>query len=134
MCYTPVQVYRLLKDEKDNDDSLRTQFQEKWTRVPSDRLTVPLTQELGKYRGILHTASNADAIVVNKFEANRKGIEILSKTEADLINSIPALHKEKGFENSTAMQKLSALMDDVQKIKVDREALEKQLKEVSIIV
>lgn len=38
-------------------------------------------QEIGKYRGILNTAANADKIVVEKFEANKKGIEILSKTE-----------------------------------------------------
>lgn len=71
----------MLKDEKENDEQLRVQFQEKWTRVPSEKLTLPLMQELGKYRGILNTASNADKIVLEKFEASSRGIEILSKTE-----------------------------------------------------
>ena len=51
--YIPVQISRLLKDEKDTDDSLRAQLREKWTRVSSEKLTPPLVQELGKYRGIL---------------------------------------------------------------------------------
>ena len=38
-------------------------------------------QEIGKYRGILHTASNADKMVREKFEANRQGIDLLSKNE-----------------------------------------------------
>ena len=74
----------MLKDEKENDDSLRAQFGDKWSRVPSENLTAPLIQESGKYRGILQTASNADAIVRNKFEQNRRGIELLSMTEVDL--------------------------------------------------
>lgn len=36
-------------------------------------------QELGKYRGILATASNADKMVKTKFEQNREGIELLSR-------------------------------------------------------
>lgn len=49
--------------------------------MASDQLTGPLVQEVGKYRGILHTASSADKMVTDKFEANRAGIELLSKNE-----------------------------------------------------
>jgi programmed cell death 6-interacting protein len=70
-----------LKDEKENDDSLRKQFLTKWTRMPSENLTSPLLQELGKFRGMLNTASNADLNVKNKFEQNKKGMELLSLTE-----------------------------------------------------
>lgn len=79
---------RLLRDEKTNDDNLRGQFGDKWTRMPSDQLTSPLQQEIGKYRGILNTASNADSIVVNKFEQSRKGIEMLSKPEVGIFSDI----------------------------------------------
>jgi programmed cell death 6-interacting protein len=70
-----------LKDEKENDDGLRGQFGGKWTRVSSENLTAPLIQELGKYRGILQTAGNADSIVRNKFEQYKRGMELLSMTE-----------------------------------------------------
>ena len=49
--------------------------------MPSENLTAPLLQELGKFRGILNTAANADATVKNKFEQNKKGMELLSLTE-----------------------------------------------------
>lgn len=75
------QTSRLLKDEKENDDSLRNQFGAKWTRVPSSNLTAPLMQELGKNRGLLQTAGNADSIVRSKFEQNKRGMELLSMTE-----------------------------------------------------
>lgn len=42
-------------------------------------------QELGKYRGLMQTASNADAAVRNKFETNRRGIELLSMPEVGEI-------------------------------------------------
>ena len=49
--------------------------------MESAQLTEPLWQEIGKYRAILDTASNADSVVKQKFAANEKGIELLSKTE-----------------------------------------------------
>jgi len=70
-----------LREEKENDDRLRGEFKERWTRLPSEQLTTPLIQELGKYRQILNTASNADGIVFTKFQQNKQGIDILSKTE-----------------------------------------------------
>lgn len=75
---------RLLSEEKENDDRLRSQFKDKWTRMASDQLTAPLHQECGKYRGILHAASNADGMVRQKLEENKEGIRLLSATEPEL--------------------------------------------------
>jgi programmed cell death 6-interacting protein len=124
------EIHRLLKDEKENDDSLRVQLKEKWNRVSSDKLTPPLLQELGKYRGVLQNAAAADVIVANKFEANKKGIEMLSKTESDLIAAIPGLNNASVQTNSPTVAKLLSLMDEVQQIKVEREKVEKSLKEI----
>uniref|UniRef100_A0A914GYL8 BRO1 domain-containing protein n=1 Tax=Globodera rostochiensis TaxID=31243 RepID=A0A914GYL8_GLORO len=121
---------RIIKEEKENDDGLRVQFQSKWTRVPSDRLTAPLLQELGKYRGIMHTASNSDALVRNKFEANRRGIELLSMTENDLRTAIPGIGANKGNANSPTVNTLRNLLDQSQEIKVEREGIEKELKKI----
>uniref|UniRef100_A0A915EJP3 BRO1 domain-containing protein n=1 Tax=Ditylenchus dipsaci TaxID=166011 RepID=A0A915EJP3_9BILA len=108
------EISRLLKDEKDTDDSLRAQLREKWSRVPSEKLTPPLVQELGKYRGILQTASAADLI-------------LLSKTENELKAAIPGLSNATAQANSTAVPKLLELMHEVQEIKVEREEIEKAL-------
>uniref|UniRef100_A0A1I7ZGC7 BRO1 domain-containing protein n=1 Tax=Steinernema glaseri TaxID=37863 RepID=A0A1I7ZGC7_9BILA len=122
---------RLLKDENDTDQNLRTQFQEKWTRMASSALTGPLTQEIGKYRGILHTASNADNIVRTKFEQHRQGFELLSKTEAELQAAIPGLDNTSTNTGSASVQELRRLMQEVQKIKDTREDIEKKLKSVN---
>jgi len=49
--------------------------------MPSENLTPPFLQELGKFRGILQTAANADVSVRSKFEQNKRGMELLSLTE-----------------------------------------------------
>lgn len=120
---------RILNDEKETDNKIRNQFGVKWTRVPSEQLTVPLIQELGKYRGILNTAANADGIVRKKFGENARGIELLSMNEADLKNAIPGIDEQSNI-NSSTVSKLRDLMNKVQEIKVEREAIEKELKNV----
>lgn len=122
---------RLLTEEKQSDEQLRAQFKEKWTRMGSERLTEPLWQEIGKYRGILDTASNADNIVRTKLDANRRGLELLSKTEPELKAAIPGLSASNVGQNTASVGKLKELMTRVQEITAKRQTLEKDLKDVS---
>ena len=71
----------MLKEEAEDDEKLRAQFGARWTRMRSEQLTTPLRQELGKYRGILNTAANADLTINKIFEENRPGFELLGATE-----------------------------------------------------
>uniref|UniRef100_A0A915P0Y5 ALIX V-shaped domain-containing protein n=1 Tax=Meloidogyne floridensis TaxID=298350 RepID=A0A915P0Y5_9BILA len=105
---------RLLKDEKETDENLRKQFTTKWTRMPSENLTPPFLQELGKFRGILQTAANADVSVRSKFEQNKRGMELLSLTENDLKLSIPGIGTyQSGASNSETVPKLRNLMNQI---------------------
>ncbi|CAJ0578562.1 unnamed protein product, partial [Mesorhabditis spiculigera] len=122
---------RALKEEKDNDNNLRSQFGAKWTRTSSEHLTGPLIQEIGKYRGILHTATNADQMVKKKFQDNQAGIALLSKNEPELKASIPGQASHGTGSSSEAVTNLRRLMQEVQEIKVERERLEKELKSVT---
>ncbi|VDO35985.1 unnamed protein product [Onchocerca flexuosa] len=133
------ETLRLLNEEKENDDRLRSQFKDKWTRMASDQLTAPLHQECGKYRGILHAAANADETVKQKLEENKEGIRLLSATEPELkyvlvyiasTAAIPCLDSSSTNKNSEAVVKLRGLMDVVQEIKVEREKLEKEFTNV----
>uniref|UniRef100_A0A0R3RFX1 BRO1 domain-containing protein n=1 Tax=Elaeophora elaphi TaxID=1147741 RepID=A0A0R3RFX1_9BILA len=114
------ETLRLLNEEKENDDRLRSQFKDKWTRMASDQLTAPLHQECGKYRGILHAASNADETVKQKLEENKEGVKA----------AIPSLDSSNANKNSEAVVKLRNLMDVVQQIKIEREKLEKEFSDV----
>uniref|UniRef100_A0A8R1TL16 BRO1 domain-containing protein n=1 Tax=Onchocerca volvulus TaxID=6282 RepID=A0A8R1TL16_ONCVO len=132
------ETLRLLNEEKENDDRLRSQFKDKWTRMASDQLTAPLHQECGKYRGILHAAANADETVKQKLEENKEGIRLLSATEPELkyvlvynfTAAIPSLDSSSTNKNSEAVVKLRGLMDVVQEIKIEREKLEKEFTNV----
>ncbi|CAI5445332.1 unnamed protein product [Caenorhabditis angaria] len=118
---------RVLNDEKESDDTMRKQLSTKWNRMPSDQLTGPLVQEIGKYRGILHTASNADKMVKDKFETHRQAIELLSKNESELKAAIPGQTAHATGETET-VRKLKELMKQWTDLTQEREQLEKDLK------
>ncbi|XP_037071951.1 programmed cell death 6-interacting protein-like [Pollicipes pollicipes] len=121
------ETQRMLDEEAASDDQLRGQFAAKWTRTPSAKLTESFQQNGAKYRQILANAVQADAVVRAKFDANRAGIELLSRPEAELVAATP--RGEAGVDGgSPAAQRLRALMERVDAIKSDRDALECQLK------
>jgi len=121
---------RILKEEKSTDDNLRAQFKEKWTRLASEKLTTPLSQEIGKYRSILQNALSADNLVKSKFENNKHGIDLLSKPENELKEAIPGIGNLGGAQNSNTVKELRELVNRTQEIKVEREKLEKSFKDV----
>ncbi|GMR41476.1 hypothetical protein PMAYCL1PPCAC_11671, partial [Pristionchus mayeri] len=120
---------RLLKEEESSDNNLRAQFGARWTRMSSQQLTGPLLQELGKYRGILATASNADKMVKTKFEQNREGIELLSRAESELRSSIPSQQPHATGGGSESVRRLKELCATVAETIAERDRLEKELKD-----
>ncbi|XP_043204066.1 programmed cell death 6-interacting protein-like [Amphibalanus amphitrite] len=121
------ETQRMLDEEKSSDDQLRAQFGAKWTRTPSAKLTESFQQNAAKYRQILANAVQADSVVRAKFDANRAGIELLSKSESELAAATPQGHSSVDG-GSPAAQRLKALMERVETIKSDRDVLECQLK------
>ncbi|KAH8023950.1 hypothetical protein HPB51_020213 [Rhipicephalus microplus] len=72
---------RLLKEEEESDQELRTQFRERWTRSPSEKLNEPLRNSLAKYKEIMRVATDADKTVQEKFQKHQRYIEMLSASD-----------------------------------------------------
>ena len=72
------QAMRILKDEKEQDDKLRQQYKDKWSRTPSESLTQQLREDQSKYQTLLQRATEADAKVKSQFEANVDSMRVLS--------------------------------------------------------
>jgi programmed cell death 6-interacting protein len=72
---------RLLNEEKQEDDAMRSQFKEKWSRLPSSYLTIPFVNDLTKYNNMLKTAKEADASLSFVVSDVTHGIEIFSTSE-----------------------------------------------------
>ncbi|XP_015590239.1 programmed cell death 6-interacting protein [Cephus cinctus] len=116
---------RMLQEERESDDQLREQFKERWTRIPSSRLTEQFTMNAQKYREIINNAVTADKVVREKFESHREGMEILSQDEDKLASAVPI---GSGVQESRVVFELRRLMEEVETIKAERDVIESELK------
>lgn len=121
---------RLLQEEQDSDQELRAQFKERWTRSPSQKLNEPLRNSLAKYKEIMRVATDADKTVQEKFHKHQRNIELLSASDAELQSGIPSGNPTA--TNSPCVQRLKQLMEEVETIKAEREAIEAELKSSTV--
>lgn len=122
----------MLNEESSADEQLRAKFAEQWTRTPSSKLTQTFRENCATYRKIIDNAINADKTVREKFEQNRRGIEILSMTENEMALEIPSSATKSDMRNSSAAQHLKALMESVNTIKAERDVVESELRSATI--
>ncbi|KAJ4450416.1 hypothetical protein ANN_01840 [Periplaneta americana] len=124
---------RMLRDEKESDDQLREQFKERWTRTPSEKLTETFLANMNKYREIINNAMKADKVVRDKFESHLRGMELLSKGPDEMQNAVPSAGPGgSSVQNSSAVQQLRKLMEDVETIKAERDSIECELKSATV--
>ncbi|XP_050463893.1 programmed cell death 6-interacting protein [Cataglyphis hispanica] len=116
---------RMLQEERESDNQLREQFKERWKRTPSARLTEQFTSNLQKYREIINNAVTADKVVREKYENNKEGMEILSLDEDELTRIVP---QGSAVQESNVVIQLRKLMDDVETLKAERDAIESEFK------
>nr|XP_023015780.1 programmed cell death 6-interacting protein [Leptinotarsa decemlineata] len=118
---------RMLSEEKSSDDTLRQQFKEKWTRTPSEKLTEVFRSNSAKYRQIINNAVQADKVVRDKFDSHKRGMELLSNGPGAIESALPS-GNSGSVGNSSAVQTLRQLMEEVETIKAERETIESELK------
>ncbi|EDV20985.1 uncharacterized protein TRIADDRAFT_38299 [Trichoplax adhaerens] len=119
---------RMMDDEEKDDKQMRQRFKEKWTRMPSDKLTASLRIEMNKYKGIIENALKADAIVRDKYNKSRNAMIVLSKGEVELKNYIPKTGSGNAVANSKAVVNIKRLIDQIDGIIAERQVIESELK------
>ncbi|XP_011505396.1 PREDICTED: programmed cell death 6-interacting protein [Ceratosolen solmsi marchali] len=120
---------RMLNDEQNSDDNLRIQFKDRWKRVPSGKLTDHFKTNAQKYRGIINNAISADKVIREKFEMHRENVNILSMEPHILANYIPT---GCAIQESSVVLELRKLMEVVETLKVEQDAVECELQSVTI--
>jgi len=121
---------RMLDEEGDSDKQLRQQFKERWTRASSETLTAMFRTNAKKYREVINNAIEADKVVRRKFEANQKGIQLLSLPPEKIHEAVPSAGGNVD-PNSSSVRKLKDLMEAVETIKAERDVIESELKSSS---
>ncbi|XP_055343943.1 programmed cell death 6-interacting protein-like [Paramacrobiotus metropolitanus] len=119
---------RLLQEELTSDEQLKSQFGQRWNRMPSSQLSEPLRTESAKYRAIVSNAEKADAIVRDKFQKHERAMYLLSCSDQELVQNVPSANPVKGLLSSPVVSKLRLLLDTVDAIKLTRENAENDLK------
>lgn len=122
---------RMLNEESDADTRLRSQFKEKWSRTPSEKLTEMFRSNSGKYRTIIQNATVADKTVRETFDKHARGMELLSKPEGELESACP-VSSGGNVANCSSVDELRRLMESVDTIKAEREVVESELKSATV--
>lgn len=123
---------RMMDEEEQEDTQMKERFKEKWNRTPSKKLTEQLRTEGGKYMSILNNATKADAIVKEKYNENRRAMDILCKSEQEITAALPQGGSNISGSGQAVVQELRKLMTEVNDIKTARETLEEQFKSSSM--
>jgi programmed cell death 6-interacting protein len=75
---------KVLDDEERDDLGFRSQYQDRWTRLPSRELTRSIRQNADTYREKLVTAKKSDQLVRGKIDANLSKLLVLSSSQVNL--------------------------------------------------
>jgi len=80
---------KTLNAEEQEDNTLRQQHGQKWNRPPSSAVNGQYKQQIADYRGKMQMAQATDGAISQKYESNKAGFALLSKTRQDLASQIP---------------------------------------------
>ncbi|KAJ2947267.1 hypothetical protein O0L34_g16980 [Tuta absoluta] len=123
---------RMLREEAEADAQLRSQFGARWTRTESAKLTEAFRANAAKYTQIIDNAVRADNIVQQKFQQHKDNIALLSGSESAITAGVPAASGGSSDADGEAAATLRRLMRDVEALKLERDSLEAELKNVNV--
>ncbi|KAK4471301.1 hypothetical protein MN116_004741 [Schistosoma mekongi] len=123
-----------LDDEEKSDDSLRTQYGERWSRKPSKELNKSWRSDIQKCLNLLEQTTKTDASLLERYEKYKKELEMLSKPE-DTLKTLIQSEIERteddadvGNNNVELKSELTDLCKKLEDLKLERNQLIEQLK------
>jgi programmed cell death 6-interacting protein len=125
-------IERMVHEEQESDDKLRTQFKERWTRTPSGGLTGTFRASIAKYRTIISNAMQNDEAGQKKFENHRRGIEVLTKGLDEMLALVRSTGPEGSGAESSPVQHLRKLLEDVETLKAERDTIGRKLRSATV--
>ncbi|RNA03112.1 programmed cell death 6-interacting -like [Brachionus plicatilis] len=119
---------RSLEEEETFDNELRSQMRGNWNRTASAQLTKHLHSEIRQYEGIIQSAIKSNKLIEEKYNKNRDGIELLSKSVHEIRSSLPVETPMVVLRYTNIIKDMRKLMDEVEALRNVREVLESELK------
>lgn len=92
-----------LEAEEQEDTQLRTQHGTAFNRPPSSTVNQAYKQSIFDYQNKIDMAVATDQQITTKYEANREGFELLSKTRQDIASMIPQSASSGQIESDPAV-------------------------------
>ena len=85
-----VNLEKLMAAEEQEDNQLRMQHGANFQRIPSASVNQAYKQSINDYKMKLQQASVSDGQILQKFNMNKDGFKILSKTRGEISALIPS--------------------------------------------
>ena len=93
-------MQQTLEEEEGSDTAMRTQYGQKWNRMPSSSLNSQFKQSLTDYQSKLQMAANTDQQITQKFQSNQESLRLLSKPKSELGSMIPQSADTQALEQN----------------------------------
>lgn len=80
---------KILDEEEGSDNQMRAQFQQRWSRMPSQGLTQNFRHQLQDFKTKAQIAGQADKKLEEKFAQQGEALKLLGRSKQELSSMIP---------------------------------------------
>ncbi len=112
-----------LAAEAQEDAALATQLGPKYTRVPSQQANVQYATSLADYKAKMGQAAATDLNIKQKFEANKQGFGMLSKSRQDIAALIPAAAAGASIDQNPAVVAIRSALEEIDGIGAQKDTV-----------
>lgn len=117
------EMNQILEAEEQEDNALRAQHGSRWTAVPSASCNGQYKQSLFEFNQKLQMAGQTDSQIIQKFQENKQGLDILSKTKAELSEMIPKSQTNAAIAENAVVVGLRKALEELDAISKEKESI-----------